>query len=55
MPQTTGARAGLMLEYCCLTREFNQNDVTMQDYFEVSDKSSSEDILRGTEAQRGEV
>jgi catechol 2,3-dioxygenase-like lactoylglutathione lyase family enzyme len=29
---------GLMLEYCCLTREFNQNDATMQDRFEVSGK-----------------
>jgi catechol 2,3-dioxygenase-like lactoylglutathione lyase family enzyme len=29
---------GLMLEYCCLTREFNENDATMQDRFEVSGK-----------------
>lgn len=29
---------GLMLEYCCLTREFSQNDGVMQDRFEVSGK-----------------
>jgi hypothetical protein len=29
---------GLMLEYCCLTRELNQNDATMQDRFEVTGK-----------------
>jgi catechol 2,3-dioxygenase-like lactoylglutathione lyase family enzyme len=27
---------GLMLEFCCLTRELNQNDATLQDRFEVS-------------------
>lgn len=34
---------GVMLEYCCLTREFNQNDGLMQDRFEVSGK----DFVRG--------
>jgi len=34
---------GLMLEYCCLTRELNQNDATMQDRFEVVGK----DFVRG--------
>jgi catechol 2,3-dioxygenase-like lactoylglutathione lyase family enzyme len=29
---------GLMLEYCCLTRELNQNDAKMQDRFEVVGK-----------------
>jgi catechol 2,3-dioxygenase-like lactoylglutathione lyase family enzyme len=29
---------GLMLEYCCLTREFNQDDAMMQDRFELSGK-----------------
>lgn len=29
---------GLMLEYCCLTREFNQNDAKMQERFELSAK-----------------
>jgi len=34
---------GLMLEYCCITRELNQNDATMQDRFEVVGK----DFVRG--------
>ena len=34
---------GLMLEYCCLPRELNQNDATMQDRFEVVGK----DFVRG--------
>jgi len=34
---------GLMLEYCCLTRELNQNDAKMQDRFEVVGK----DFVRG--------
>ena len=34
---------GLMLEFCCLTREMNQNDAMMQDRFEVSGK----DFVRG--------
>lgn len=34
---------GLMLEYCCLTRELNQDDATMQDRFEVVGK----DFVRG--------
>jgi catechol 2,3-dioxygenase-like lactoylglutathione lyase family enzyme len=29
---------GLMLEYCCLTRELNGNDATMQDRFQVTGK-----------------
>jgi hypothetical protein len=32
-----------MLEFCCLTREMNQNDALMQDRFEVSGK----DFVRG--------
>ena len=35
---------GLMLEFCCFTRELNENDSTMQDRFEVS-KSSP--LLKG--------
>ena len=31
---------GLMLEYCCFTRELNQDDATMQVRFEVSNQSS---------------
>jgi catechol 2,3-dioxygenase-like lactoylglutathione lyase family enzyme len=27
---------GMQLEYCCLTREFNQDDATMQDRFSLS-------------------
>jgi catechol-2,3-dioxygenase len=27
---------GMQLEYCCLTREFNENDSLMQDRFSVS-------------------
>jgi len=34
---------GLMLEYCCLTREFTQNDAVMQDRFELSGK----DFVKG--------
>ena len=34
---------GLMLEFCCLTRELNQDDATMQDRFEVSGK----DFVKG--------
>src|SRR5579862_8472505 len=34
---------GLMLEFCCLTREMNQNDALMQDRFEVS----GTDFVRG--------
>jgi catechol 2,3-dioxygenase-like lactoylglutathione lyase family enzyme len=29
---------GIMLEYCCLTREFNANDARMQERFELSAK-----------------
>jgi len=35
---------GLMLEYCCLTREFNEDDAKMQPRFEVSQQSS---LMRG--------
>ncbi|MGA2409751.1 MAG: VOC family protein [Candidatus Binataceae bacterium] len=35
---------GLMLEFCCLTRELNQDDATMQDRFEVDRKSP---LMRG--------
>jgi len=35
---------GLMLEFCCLTRELNQDDATMQDRFEVDNKSP---LMRG--------
>ncbi|MBV8775217.1 MAG: VOC family protein [Deltaproteobacteria bacterium] len=34
---------GLMLEYCCLTRELNQDDATMQPRFEVVGK----DFIQG--------
>jgi catechol 2,3-dioxygenase-like lactoylglutathione lyase family enzyme len=34
---------GLMLEYCCLTRELNENDAAMQDRFEVVGR----DFVRG--------
>jgi catechol 2,3-dioxygenase-like lactoylglutathione lyase family enzyme len=34
---------GLMLEYCCLTRELNENDAAMQDRFDVVGK----DFVRG--------
>jgi len=35
---------GLMLEYCCLTREFNEDDAKIQPRFEVSQQSS---LMRG--------
>jgi len=35
---------GLMLEYCCLTRELNEDDAKMQPRFEVSQQSS---LMRG--------
>ena len=35
---------GLMLEFCCLTREFNEDDAKIQPRFEVSQKSS---LMRG--------
>ena len=35
---------GLMLEFCCLTREFNEDDAKIQPRFEVSQQSS---LMRG--------
>ena len=35
---------GLMLEYCCMTREFNEDDAKIQPRFEVSQQSS---LMRG--------
>jgi catechol 2,3-dioxygenase-like lactoylglutathione lyase family enzyme len=37
---------GMQLEYCCLTREFNANDVRMQDRFEISIKALQDPIDR---------
>jgi hypothetical protein len=33
-----------MLEFCCLTREFNEDDAKIQPRFEVSQQSS---LMRG--------
>ncbi|MGA7763718.1 MAG: VOC family protein [Candidatus Binataceae bacterium] len=46
---------GMSLEYCCLVRNFTQDDATMQDRFEISIKALGLDITSSDEinAARG--
>jgi len=44
---------GLSLEYCCMTRSFNENDAKMQDRFEMSIKTLSLDDVSEIVAPHG--
>lgn len=40
---------GMSLEYCCLVRNFTQNDATMQDRFEISIQALGLDMANSSE------
>ena len=46
---------GMSLEYCCLVRNFTQDDATMQDRFEISIKALGLDIANSDEITAARV
>jgi catechol-2,3-dioxygenase len=44
---------GIALEYCCLTREFNENDARMQDRFKISVTALHDPVALPTFATKG--
>ncbi len=43
---------GMSLEYCCVVRNFTQDDATMQDRFEISITALGLDIAYSNESPR---
>jgi len=44
---------GIALEYCCLTREFNENDARMQDRFKISVTALQDPVALPTFTTKG--